>query len=50
MSREYQNADPLELAKQAEQDLNSEAAKKGHDLAGTARGGHGASDSSTFHA
>lgn len=47
MSAEYQGKDPLELAKQAEADLNSGAAKRGHDLAGGARGGAGASDSST---
>lgn len=48
MSREYEGVDPLQLAKEAERDLNSKAAKQGHDLGGTARGGHGASDSSMF--
>jgi len=42
MSREYQNTDPLSLAKQAENDLNSHAAKHGHDTRS------GASDSSTL--
>lgn len=48
MSREYQNADPLTLAKQAEHDLNSQAAKQGHNLDHRSKGSHGASDSSAY--
>jgi hypothetical protein len=29
MSAEYKNTDPITIAKQAERDLNSDAAKKG---------------------
>ncbi|CAI6342387.1 unnamed protein product [Periconia digitata] len=45
MSAEYKNQDPLDIAKQAERDLNSQAAKQGHQLADKATGAHGASDS-----
>ncbi|KAF2186171.1 hypothetical protein K469DRAFT_706831 [Zopfia rhizophila CBS 207.26] len=45
MSREYQNTDPLTIAKEAEQDFNSHPAKSGHDLKPASRYGHGASDS-----
>ncbi|KAF2655431.1 hypothetical protein K491DRAFT_692896 [Lophiostoma macrostomum CBS 122681] len=44
MSSEY-TKDPLTIAKEAERDLNSEAAKKGHDANVSARHGKGASDS-----
>ncbi|KAK5013850.1 hypothetical protein LTR16_004113, partial [Cryomyces antarcticus] len=33
MSAEYKGQDPLEIAKQAERDLNSHEAKHGHDAA-----------------
>lgn len=46
MSAEYKNQDPLDLAKQAERELNSKAAKQGHELSDSAKGAHGASDSS----
>ena len=46
MSQEYAGQDPLEIAKQAEADLNSTAAKHGHDANISARAGKGASDSS----
>ncbi|KAF2634033.1 hypothetical protein P280DRAFT_474932 [Massarina eburnea CBS 473.64] len=45
MSADYQNTTPIALAQQAERDLNSQAAKQGHDVADTARSAHGASDS-----
>jgi hypothetical protein len=47
MSNEY-TKDPLTLAKEAERDLNSDAAKKGHDGNLSANHGKGASDSSMF--
>ena len=44
MSKEYEGQDPLEIAKQAEQDLNSRAAKDGHRVDDTSRtAAHGAS-------
>ncbi|KAF1950639.1 hypothetical protein CC80DRAFT_496706 [Byssothecium circinans] len=45
MSAEYQNADLNTLAKQAERDLHSQAAKQGHEVSDSARGAHEASDS-----
>jgi hypothetical protein len=39
MSKEYENQDPIDIAKQAEKDLDSTAAKQGHG------GARGASDS-----
>ena len=42
----YENTDPNELARQAEQDLNSHEAKQGHH--GPGHAGVGASDSSTL--
>ncbi|KAI9707995.1 MAG: hypothetical protein M1820_004414 [Bogoriella megaspora] len=44
MSAEY-TEDPLTIAKQAEQDLNSHAAKHGHDANLSRQHGKGASDS-----
>lgn len=46
MSAEYQNQDPIKLATQAEQDLNSHSAKHGHNADLSSNHGHGASDSS----
>ncbi|KAI9659085.1 MAG: hypothetical protein M1821_002045 [Bathelium mastoideum] len=46
MSQEYAGQDPLKLAQQAEADLNSTAAKQGHDASHSSRHGKGASDSS----
>ena len=46
MSAEYKGQDPLEIAKQAEADLNSHAAKHGHDANISSGHGKGASDSS----
>lgn len=46
MSAEYQNQDPIKLATQAEQDLNSHTAKHGHNADLSSNHGHGASDSS----
>ncbi|EON63250.1 hypothetical protein W97_02477 [Coniosporium apollinis CBS 100218] len=45
MSAEYKGQDPLEIAKQAEADLNSHAAKHGHDANISSGHGKGASDS-----
>jgi len=45
MSAEYKGQDPLDIAKQAEQDLNSHTAKHGHDANLSSNHGHGASDS-----
>ncbi|KAF2236372.1 hypothetical protein EV356DRAFT_530993 [Viridothelium virens] len=45
MSKEYEGQDPLQLAQQAEADLNSRAAKMGHDASLSARHAKGASDS-----
>ncbi|KAM0712118.1 hypothetical protein Q7P37_011212 [Cladosporium fusiforme] len=45
MSASYQNQDPMVIAKQAERDLNSQAAKQEHRVDDTARGAAGASDS-----
>ncbi|KAI9692553.1 MAG: hypothetical protein M1822_006784 [Bathelium mastoideum] len=45
MSQEYAGQDPLKLAQQAEADLNSTAAKQGHDASHSSRHGKGASDS-----
>src|ERR1700750_4954 len=45
MSKEYEGQDPLEIAKKAETDLNSQWAKEGHRVDDTSRGAHGASDS-----
>lgn len=48
MSAEYKGQDPLEIAKQAERDLNSHEAKQGHSTdRTTVQSGKGASDSST---
>ncbi|KAK5125588.1 hypothetical protein LTR08_005192 [Meristemomyces frigidus] len=47
MSKEYEGQDPIQIAMQAEKDLNSDAAKSGHTLDDRARGGFGASDSTT---
>jgi hypothetical protein len=48
MSSSYENTDPLSIAKQAELDLGSEAARKGHDASSSGTGDHakGASYSS----
>lgn len=51
MSQEYANHDPLDIAKQAERDLNSHSAKWGHDASYDAMPAHhgtGASDSSAL--
>lgn len=51
MSQEYAGQDPLKIAKQAERDLNSHAAKWGHNTGYDAMSGHhgiGASDSSAL--
>ncbi|KAK4988211.1 hypothetical protein LTR66_007383 [Elasticomyces elasticus] len=45
MSAEYKGQDPLEIAKQAERDLNSHTAKHGHDASISSKHGHGGSDS-----
>lgn len=50
MSREYEGQDPLDLAKQAEQDMNSYKMRTEHDMSsqirsGTGDHGKGASDS-----
>ncbi|CAD0090933.1 unnamed protein product [Aureobasidium mustum] len=45
MSAEYANQDPIKLATQAEQDLNSHTAKHGHNADISSNHGHGASDS-----
>ncbi|KAK4922537.1 hypothetical protein LTR66_010295 [Elasticomyces elasticus] len=45
MSAEYKGQDPLEIAKQAERDLNSHTAKHGHDANISSKHGHGGSDS-----
>ncbi|KAI5203515.1 hypothetical protein E4T42_08035 [Aureobasidium subglaciale] len=47
MSADYQGQDPIKLATQAEQDLNSHTAKHGHDANLSSKHGHGASDSTT---
>jgi len=47
MSQEYAGQDPLQIAKQAERDLNSHTAKHGQDASLSSTHGHGASDSST---
>jgi hypothetical protein len=49
MSSDYQNRDSLEIAQDAERDLNSAAAKQGHGAGISARHAHGASDSSESH-
>lgn len=46
MSAEYKGQNPLDIAAQAERDLNSHAAKHGHDADRSANHGKGASDSS----
>lgn len=48
MSAAYEGQDPIAIAKQAEQDLNSQGAKQQHRVDDTSRGAAGASDSSTF--
>ncbi|KAK8207891.1 hypothetical protein M8818_004144 [Zalaria obscura] len=45
MSAEYKGQNPLDIAAQAERDLNSHAAKHGHDADRSANHGKGASDS-----
>lgn len=45
MSQEYKGQDPIDIAKQAEKDLNSAAAKDGHRVDDNSRKAHGASDS-----
>lgn len=46
MSAEYNGQEPLDIAKQAERDLNQHSAKWGHDI-GPRSNDFGASDSST---
>lgn len=46
MSADYQGQNPIDIANQAEKDLNSHSAKWGHD-AGYDTHNKGASDSST---
>ena len=48
MSEAYKGQDPIKIAHEAEKDLNSHAAKHGHDADRSAQHGHGASDSSTY--
>ncbi|EMC92473.1 hypothetical protein BAUCODRAFT_38543 [Baudoinia panamericana UAMH 10762] len=45
MSAEYEGKDPMEIAKQAERDLNSDSAKRGHGTDGTNVLSMGGSDS-----
>ncbi|CAD0112832.1 unnamed protein product [Aureobasidium uvarum] len=44
----YEGQDPIKIAEQSERELNSHAAKHGHNADISSKHGHGASDSSKF--